>query len=101
MHLIDENLELKSFLLGIVKKDGRAQAVDHVREVESFYAIFGLEHKSIIVNVTDTETTMVASSTLFKQHAAAAGVPDHGWLACKAHILNSITKKNMIMIDQP
>ena len=36
---------------------------------------------------------MVAPSTLFKQHAAAAGVPEHGWLACLAHILNLITKE--------
>ena len=55
--------------------------------------MFGLEYKNIIVNVTDTEVTMVASSTLFKQHAAAVGVPEHGWLACIAHILNLITKE--------
>ena len=55
MHLIDENWELKSFPLGIVKKEGRAQAVDHVREIKAFYKIFGLEYKNVIVNVTDTE----------------------------------------------
>ena len=36
---------------------------------------------------------MVASTTFFKQHAAAAGVPEHVWLACIAHILNLITKE--------
>ena len=55
--------------------------------------MFGLKNKNVIVNVTDTKATMVASSTLFKQHAAAAGVPEHGWLTCIAHILNLITNE--------
>ena len=97
MHLIDKNWELKSFPLGIVKK-GYTQAVDHVKEIEALYAMFGLGsmfglwYKNIIVNVTETEATIVASS-MFKQHAAAVGVPEHGWLACIAHILNLITKE--------
>ena len=28
-----------------------------------------------------------------KQHAAAVGVPEHGWLACIVHVLNLITKE--------
>ena len=77
MYLIEENLELKSFPLGIVKKESRAQAVHQVREIEALYAMLDLEYKNVIVNVTDTEATMVVSSTLFKQHAAGIGVPEH------------------------
>jgi len=52
VHYINDMWELKSFPLGIVKKEGRAQAVDHVREIEAFYASFGLEYKNVIANVT-------------------------------------------------
>jgi hypothetical protein len=90
-HWINRDWGLCHCTLACRAKEGRSQAVDHLRELEVDLDRFHLEWVDIVAVVTDTEATMQSAGRLLvtKSRDSGGKTVHHG---CADHILNLTTK---------
>jgi hypothetical protein len=98
-HWIDSDFVLRTCALGCQPKEGRAQAADHVSDIETAMERFDLKYSRMVASVTDTDATMIAAGRMLQEHARLSVADDQvaleslvQWHGCVDHILELTTK---------